>query len=244
MRELEGQVNALKQMCKRNGAASNETSGTIFGYENLKGHHVIKYGSPFKEAVLNNILRAYAPTNRVKHKTVLVITEFMRTVFKQNKSLKTEVETEVENGFLKLENALVVSKSFLKICAPNPSDIWNYAHRTSNISRKQYLIDLPESLTITLIDFALDALDLGHYDLQGYRLDALRNSRDSFWLSLGESDDERDKKFNSLLEKKSYWSCQIGICISKALSPTPCRRDLEEKIKRECRRNREEWCCT
>ncbi|CAJ0593069.1 unnamed protein product [Cylicocyclus nassatus] len=165
---------------------THETSGTIFGYENLKGHHVIKYGSPFKEAVLNDILRAYAPTNRVKHKTCLVITEFIRTVFKQ-------------------------------ICAPDPSDIWNYAYRTSNISRKQDLIDLPESLTITLTDFALDALDLGHYDLQGYRLDALRNSRDSFWLSLGESDEERDKKFNILLEKKSYWSSQIGICISEAL---------------------------
>ncbi|CAJ0590466.1 unnamed protein product [Cylicocyclus nassatus] len=152
MKELEGQVNTLKQMCKRNGAATtNETLGTIFGYENLKGHHVTKYGSPFK------------------------------------------------------------------IFASDPSDICNYAHRTSNISRKQDLIDLPESLTITLTDFALDALDLGHYDLQGYRLNALRNSRDSFWLSLGESDDERDKKFNSLLEKKSYWSGQIGICISEAL---------------------------
>ncbi|CAJ0602820.1 unnamed protein product [Cylicocyclus nassatus] len=168
-------------MCKRNGAGTNETPGTIFGYENLKGHHVIKYGSPFK-----------------------------------NKSLKTGVEPKVENGFLKLD-PLVVSKSFLNICAPDPSDIWNYAHRISNISRKQDLIDLPESLTITLTDFALDTLDLGHYDLQGDRLDALRNSRDSFWLSLGQSDEERDKKFNILLEKKSYWSSQIGICISEAL---------------------------
>ncbi|CAJ0593808.1 unnamed protein product [Cylicocyclus nassatus] len=83
IKELEGQVNSLKQMCKRNGAATHETSGTIFAYENLKGHHVIKYDSPFKEAVLNDILRAYAPTNRVKHKTCLVITEFLRTVFKQ-----------------------------------------------------------------------------------------------------------------------------------------------------------------
>ncbi|CAJ0605969.1 unnamed protein product [Cylicocyclus nassatus] len=186
IKELEGQVNSLKQMCKRNGAATHETSETIFAYENLKGHHVIKYGSPFKEAVLNDILRAYAPTNRVKHKTCLVITEFLRTVFKQ-------------------------------ICAPDPSDIWNYAHRTSNISRKQDLIDLPESLIITLTDFVLDALDLGWRDLQGHRLNALRSSRDSWWLSLGETDDERDKKFNSLLEKKSYWSTQTGLCISEAL---------------------------
>ncbi|CAJ0599219.1 unnamed protein product [Cylicocyclus nassatus] len=186
IKELEGQVNSLKQMCKRNGAATHETSGTIFAYENLKGHHVIKYGSPFKEAVLNDILRAYAPTNRVKHKTCLVITEFLRTVFKQ-------------------------------ICAPDPSDIWNYAHRTSNISREQDLIDLPESLIITLTDFVLDALDLGWRDLQGHRLNALRSSRDSWWLSLGETDDERDKKFNSLLEKKSYWSTQTGLCISEAL---------------------------
>ncbi|CAJ0591822.1 unnamed protein product [Cylicocyclus nassatus] len=60
-----------------------------------------------------------------------------------------------------------------------------------------------------ITDFLLDALDLGHYDLQGYRLDALRNSRDSFWLSLGESDEERDKKFNSLLEQKSYWLVKL-----------------------------------
>ncbi|CAJ0601205.1 unnamed protein product [Cylicocyclus nassatus] len=199
IKELEGQVNSLKQMCKRNGAATHETSGTIFAYENLKGHHVIKYGSPFKEAVLNDILRAYAPTNRVKHKTCLVITEFLRTVFKQ-------------------------------ICAPDPSDIWNYAHRTSNISLKQDLIDLPESLIITLTDFVLDALDLGWRDLQGHRLNALRSSRDSWWLSLGETDDERDKKFNSLLEKKSYWSTQTGLCISEALEDIRYYRLDEGKL--------------
>ncbi|CAJ0591686.1 unnamed protein product [Cylicocyclus nassatus] len=79
-------------------------------------------------------------------------------------------------------------------------------------------------------DFLLDALNLGHYDLQGYRLDALRNSCDSFWLSLGESDEERDKNFNILLEQKSYWSSQIGICISEALEDIRYYRLHEGKL--------------
>ncbi|CAJ0601404.1 unnamed protein product [Cylicocyclus nassatus] len=104
-----------------------------------------------------------------------------------------------------------------QVCGPDPSDIWNFAHRTSNVSRKPDLQDLPESIVITLNDFVLDALSLGNEDLEGYRLNSIRSLRTSYWISLGTSDEEREKKFNYLLEQKTFYCGQIRTCIAEAL---------------------------
>ncbi|CAJ0602891.1 unnamed protein product [Cylicocyclus nassatus] len=68
------------------------------------------------------------------------------------------------------------------------------------------------------LDFILDALSLGNEDSEGYRLNAIRSLRTSFWISLGTSDEEREKKkFNYLLEQKTFYCGQIRTCIAEAL---------------------------
>ncbi|CAJ0599417.1 unnamed protein product [Cylicocyclus nassatus] len=120
----------------------------------------------------------------------------------------------IETTHLLVENAI---SNRVLACGPDPSDIWDFAHRTSNVSRKPDLQDLPESIVITLNDFMLDALSLGNEDLEGYRLNAIRSLRTSFWISLGTSDEEREKKLNYLLEQKTFYCVQIRTCIAEAL---------------------------
>ncbi|CAJ0591506.1 unnamed protein product [Cylicocyclus nassatus] len=186
-RDLESQIHVLRQICNKLTSGISESSSTIsFSPDNLKKQHIIKRSSPFKELNLNELLAGYTAPSRVKHKTSLVINDFLRVIFRQ-------------------------------VCGPDPSDIWNFAHRTSNVSRKPDLQDLPESIVITLNDFVLDALSLGNEDLEGYRLNSIRSLRTSYWISLGTSDEEREKKFNYLLEQKTFYCGQIRTCIAEAL---------------------------
>ncbi|CAJ0607269.1 unnamed protein product [Cylicocyclus nassatus] len=77
--------------------------------------------------------------------------------------------------------------------------------------------NLPDSIVDGLTEFILDALDLNHNELYGSRLHLLKNSQNSFWLSLAENEQGREKVFNSLLEKKSKWSVSAKTCIAEAL---------------------------
>ncbi|CAJ0596836.1 unnamed protein product [Cylicocyclus nassatus] len=106
---------------------------------------------------------------------------------------------------------------FKQACAPDPSDIWNYAYRLSRVSRSSTLNDLPSVVIDTIADFILDALNLDSCVLHGSRLAFLRDSQDSFWLSLGESEEERERTFEELLERKSFWTNETRTLIAQAL---------------------------
>ncbi|CAJ0598268.1 unnamed protein product [Cylicocyclus nassatus] len=75
----------------------------------------------------------------------------------------------------------------------------------------------PVSVVYALNEFILDALDLGNEELEGYRLDAIKNSQSIFWITLGKSEEEREKRFDFLLKQKTVYCFKIRICIAKAL---------------------------
>ncbi|CAJ0609833.1 unnamed protein product [Cylicocyclus nassatus] len=97
-------------------------------------------------------------------------------------------------------------------CGPDPSDIWNFAH----------------GIVSTLNDFIVDALSLGNEDLEGYRSNAIRSLRTSFWISLGTSDEEKKIKKEKKRKKARKNST---ICWSKKLS-TAAESPVSQKHSR------------
>ncbi|CAJ0588769.1 unnamed protein product, partial [Cylicocyclus nassatus] len=186
-RDLESQIHVLRQICNKLTSGISESSSTI----------------------------SFSPDNLKK-----------QHIIKRSSPFKELNLNELLAGYtapsrVKHKTSLVINDFsrviFRQVCGPDPSDIWNFAHRTSNVSRKPDLQDLPESIVITLNDFVLDALSLGNEDLEGYRLNSIRSLRTSYWISLGTSDEEREKKFNYLLEQKTFYCGQIRTCIAEAL---------------------------
>ncbi|CAJ0605772.1 unnamed protein product [Cylicocyclus nassatus] len=187
-RDLESQIHVLRQICNKLTSGISESSSTI----------------------------SFSPDNLKK-----------QHIIKRSSPFKELNLNELLAGYtapsrVKHKTSLVINDFsrviFRQVCGPDPSDIWNFAHRTSNVSRKPDLQDLPESIVITLNDFVLDALSLGNEDLEGYRLNSIRSLRTSYWISLGTSDEEREKKFNYLLEQKTFYCGQIRTCIAEALN--------------------------
>ncbi|CAJ0600334.1 unnamed protein product [Cylicocyclus nassatus] len=106
---------------------------------------------------------------------------------------------------------------FKEICDP-PYEIWKYTYRATNSPRgENSLINLPEGISGTITEFIIDAVGLSHpYIIHG-TLANLRNSEDGFWLALGDTEENREKRFKQLLRAKTTWYDNCKTCMTRSL---------------------------
>lgn len=136
--------------------------------------------------------------------------------------LKLDLVAEATSWTAKSRESTVVQTLSLfryllrKITDP-PEKIKEYAVRLNGrCGRDDKLKNLPGVVERTLLDFAEDMLGYGRDELQfGAVFD---RSKSRFFMSLGETEEERDSAYEGLVAERSLWRKQLMKSLQRALS--------------------------
>ncbi|CAJ0600347.1 unnamed protein product [Cylicocyclus nassatus] len=110
-----------------------------------------------------------------------------------------------------------LNRASVEICDP-PYEIWDYTYRAANSPRAdKRLINLPEGISHTITEFIIDAVGLSHPYIYSGKLASLRNSRERFWLALGDTEENRETRFKQLLRAKTTWFDNCKTCMTRSL---------------------------
>ncbi|VDP27118.1 unnamed protein product [Heligmosomoides polygyrus] len=108
---------------------------------------------------------------------------------------------------------------YLKEACEPPTLVKRYAVRISDsCAKRPDLRDFPEELVEQLIGVCLDRLRLGMRELScPVSVTALMRNPTPFWLSLGDTDEEREAKFEEQKKAKAGWTVHVRGALQRAL---------------------------
>ncbi|VDP03498.1 unnamed protein product [Heligmosomoides polygyrus] len=113
-----------------------------------------------------------------------------------------------------------LSNARFKACEP-PTFVKRYAVRISDsCAKRPELRDFPEELVEQLIGVCLDGLRLGMRELScPVSVTALRRNPTPymFWLSLGDTDEEREAEFEERKKARARWTVHVRGALQRAL---------------------------
>ncbi|CAJ0597716.1 unnamed protein product [Cylicocyclus nassatus] len=118
------------------------------------------------------------------------------------------------NHFLTMVEFL---RFYLRHACEPPHEIQHFACRQfGRQGRNPHLLDFPKPMIVFLTNFVLDAFGLFADELllSAYECATYANS---YWRTLEENDDERAKRFDSMVKAKITWKEIVRTAIGRAL---------------------------